>query len=266
MFQIIFGDDEHTAVDGPYSRLMKTRKWLYLTSAIALILSFRLYDEEAAGDILRVVELPWWLISQAALGGLIYLSMQYGLLVRQLLSSYDIILAERLAFRRAEDLAKAQERLDNQRRKVIDDYEAGIVAQRAEVTTLKSDRAALRSGRDKLLLDVKRLDNAYTAADWEKKRQSEEKLDEVERALQSVEQRVTRAENASEAPPPPDVDGNPEVMAARADLELLRSQNPADRGGYRQAEIAIDVARLVVPALSALGAAVSLALTIFQGQ
>jgi hypothetical protein len=96
MLQSVFGDDEHTASEGTYQRLMKTRKWLYLTSALAIVMSQGLYDEEAAKALLQVVAAPEWLIRGAVKIALGYLLLLYSLLFLQLATTYDIIWRERL--------------------------------------------------------------------------------------------------------------------------------------------------------------------------
>ena len=116
--QILFGDDEHTASDGPYSRLMKVRKWMYLSSGALLLLAHGLYSEDKLATLFTPVRFPSWLLGPALASGLMYLLVQYGLLAIQLRTTYDIALKERLRFRRVEELASAQLRVDSARERV----------------------------------------------------------------------------------------------------------------------------------------------------
>ncbi|MEG3169651.1 hypothetical protein U1737_15775, partial [Sphingomonas sp. LB3N6] len=115
MLQLFFGDDEHTAAEGTYIRIMKTRKWLYLSSSVLLIISLGLYDENAAASVVKVVKLPARKLATALVFGTTYLLIQYGFLIAQLVATYDILLRDRFIFRRADELVSAKERLDNAR-------------------------------------------------------------------------------------------------------------------------------------------------------
>ncbi|HEY0085891.1 MAG TPA: hypothetical protein VGB65_08260, partial [Allosphingosinicella sp.] len=111
MMQVIFGDDEHTAADGPYSRLMKARKWIYIGSIAELAIIKGLYNETATAEILKVASVPVAVLQPALLVGLAYMLIQYNLLVWQLFTTYDIVLAERFTFRRSDELAVARQRV-----------------------------------------------------------------------------------------------------------------------------------------------------------
>lgn len=119
MLQVIFGDDEHTSAEGPYSRLMRTRKWLYVLAIVAIALSNGLYDEVAAAALLRVIEVPEALLSKAVLLGLAYLVLQYGILVAQLLSAYDIVLVVRFEDQRKAELSAATDAVVEARRRLV---------------------------------------------------------------------------------------------------------------------------------------------------
>jgi len=110
VLQILFGDDEHTAIDGPYQRLMKTRKWVYISAAAATVITLRLYNPAALPDALKFIQLPAWLIGKALIGGLTYLVFQYAFLAIQLGVTYDIVLGERLSSRRGEQIEAARKR------------------------------------------------------------------------------------------------------------------------------------------------------------
>ena len=116
MLQILFGDDEHTAEEGPYKRLLKTRKWLYISSFASLLISNGLYDETSAARVLSPIKLPASALETSLRIGLLYLIVQYILLLIQLWTSYDIVLEERFVFRRADELTKARERFRSARK------------------------------------------------------------------------------------------------------------------------------------------------------
>lgn len=113
MLQIITGEDEHTASEGPYGRLLKTRKWLILTATIAVLLHYGLYDPASFKDLVKVISVPEWLLRSSVAGGLTYMIFQYGMLIFQLGSTYDLVLAERFEERREADLQAAKDRLEN---------------------------------------------------------------------------------------------------------------------------------------------------------
>lgn len=89
MLQIIFGDDEHTAADGPYSRVLKTRKWLYLSSAVSLAINHGLFNERATNEAIIFFTIPEQRLSLFLFLGIIYLLAQYFLLLVQLYSTYE---------------------------------------------------------------------------------------------------------------------------------------------------------------------------------
>lgn len=110
MLQVIFGDDEHTATEGPYSRVMKTRKWLYFGALALMAVESGLYDENAAAASFKFIDVPASTLSLTFTIGLIYLIIQYSLLLFQLITTYDITLSERFTYRRAEELQAARDR------------------------------------------------------------------------------------------------------------------------------------------------------------
>lgn len=253
-FQILFGDDEHTAKDGPYSRVLKTRKWIYISAALAVILSLDLYRPDKTADLLQVANLPPGLIGSALLVGGTYLLIQYGLLLYQLFISYDLILAERLTFRRADDLNKAQERV----RAAYD--EAGIRVRKAR-DELESDLAEVEKAifiaekeLDEKELDLRRLEGAYDSTATLKRDQAKRRIEFLKTAMENGGRRAEQLRDKISAhtfgaDDPDDVD----IQEAVAALNHLRAQNPADRKGYKAMEISIDVLRLVPPLVIGLG-------------
>jgi len=112
MLQILLGADDHTASEGAYSRAVKARKWVYLAAALGALLAHGFYDEEAANSLLKVIDLPAWLLTQAVGFGLLYLTVQYGLLLEQLRSVYDLELSERFAQKLLAERTAAQSAIE----------------------------------------------------------------------------------------------------------------------------------------------------------
>lgn len=110
--QIFFGDDEHTAADGTYARLMKTRKWVYLSSALAVLLARDAYYPDAAHAIIKVISLPLTLLVPSVFLGLVYILLQYSTLLVQLYGVYDLTLMDRFRSRKWDDIDLAQKKLE----------------------------------------------------------------------------------------------------------------------------------------------------------
>lgn len=138
--QSLFGDDEHTGADGPYTRLMRVRKWMYLSSGVLALLVYDLYSPDDMKRIIPPLDVPVWLIGQAVLIGLLYLLLQFSLLSFQLMTTYDIILRERLKFRRLEELNAARVRL----KEASDEHQADVSARRAMIEEQLADNDSTR--------------------------------------------------------------------------------------------------------------------------
>lgn len=246
--QILFGDDEHTAKDGPYSRVLKTRKWIYVSAALAALIYMDLYRPDYAAELLGVVRLPPRLLAGTLLAGGAYLIIQYLLLLYQLWVSYDIILSDRLTFRRADELQRAQDR-------VRAAYDAA--AQRAQKTRddftaqLSDIQKAMGSAERELEekeLDLRKLDGIYDSVSSLKQEQLQRRIDLLKTVISNGAGRTEELRDAlSEITFTADPSDDSEVHAAENDLHHLRSQNPAARKGYRSMEIWVDRLRLLTP-------------------
>jgi hypothetical protein len=77
-FQTLFDDDSLTAADGPYVRLMKMRKWLFLNASLLAAVKFGWLSLTELSTVLSFVRLP----RSAALAGLAlseaYLLVMFG--------------------------------------------------------------------------------------------------------------------------------------------------------------------------------------------
>lgn len=266
MLQNLFGDDEHTAKDGPYSRVMKTRKWIYITAVSATLLVVGKYDVEATRSLLKIIDVPLRTISLAVELALSYLVLQYAVLVFQLIATYRIILNERLAFRRADEIASAATKASEARAAILkfknDERDREVSHEQSLVSAVQAAQDDLEKRRKSLsenpgdVLSVKMFREALESG------AAEAKIT-LDKALSGLEEyREMRA-----AKPQLD-DSNPAYAsllatqaAAEASLRKVQAEDPASRPGYRKAEMVIDIFRVAPPIL--IGAASAVKLGIF---
>lgn len=116
MLHVVWGDDEHTSIDGPYARLMKARKWIYILSLTGLVIEFGLYNEAATEALIRVVDAPASLIRGLVVLGLVYLMAQYAMLAVQLGTAYQAVLNMRFEHQRQNDVQAATDQVKQARR------------------------------------------------------------------------------------------------------------------------------------------------------
>lgn len=247
---VIFGDDEHTAADGPYNRLLKARKWLYVSAAIATALSSNIYQPSAIVEVIKIVAMPVWFLGPAMVGVLAYLLIQYTLLYVQLRAVYDIVLKERFVFRRADELSKA--------RLAIGDAKLALDSERRRLSTAHADRARslteldrLRKNRDDLL---------------QKRQESSGHVGATNRVIveSGLLSAIKEAEARLEANPFPDPRQLPRLeeaidVAQRA-YDQLTEENPANRARYVDTEKTIDALRVLTPLVVAFLSLVKLGL------
>lgn len=258
--QIFFGADEHTAKDGPYARLMSTRKWIYLSSALAILLVSGLYDERAVKAALKVIAVPVWLLAPAVATGLLYLLVQYGLLIRQLWVSYDIVMGERLAFRRADELAIAKQKVKDASaalEKKADDI-MKLRIQRSVAAKEALENAMLR--RDQAEKEIADLEYDSSLNAPSRKRLVADHLKDLIREISRLSAEARSTDHAAQQVV--HVEPDEDLKEAQALLSQLRQQDPADRKGYRATEVLIDWLRLGPPVL--LGAFAVLKLGAFM--
>ena len=107
----LFGDDEHTAADGPYKRVMKTRKWIYISASLGLLVAGGRYHETGGNKVLlEVFSFPDYIFALTLIAGLAYLLPLYVILVAQLCDVYSAVVDERFADQRLERLREASKR------------------------------------------------------------------------------------------------------------------------------------------------------------
>ncbi|MDP1599004.1 hypothetical protein [Phenylobacterium sp.] len=149
MLQVLTGEDEHTAAEGPYARLLKTRKWLLIASAGAVLVHYKLYDPTAANALLRVISVPIWLLHTGLIFGLAYMLAQYLLLALQLRATYDIVLSERFADRRNENLNAAEKRVTDAQENVQHAIEQFSAAESSSDATRRALERKLNIARER---------------------------------------------------------------------------------------------------------------------
>lgn len=271
MLQVIFGDDEHTAADGPYARIMKTRKWLYLSSISALAISHGLYNEEAAFETLKFIRVPYFVLKPALSIGVVYLLLQYILLVLQLVATYDITLAERFTFRRADELASARERLKVSRREHAESVDAfsknAFAALARRSIELEKDLVSVTEERQSAIESRKMAEASGLPARELQQRRHHEGRTQAQYALakarfDEVAKDPEAAMSRMEARSDPDVQIALEsVFEAEEVLASLQKQVPSERAGYKIFERLIDLSRVAPPLLLAVYALPHLAFT-----
>lgn len=259
VLQIIFGDDEHTAADGPYARLMKTRKWLYLSSATLSIVHGGLYNEKAASSLLKIVKAPTSVVEPAFAIGVAYLLLQYSLLVGQLLSTYDIVLSDRFIFRRSDELTSARDKI----KEATSQLQSSIHAFRQDFAIALQARQ--NELENQIALESKKL-NALTEQRIKLQQKSSEngslaKVMHDEGRQRAIRARLLNSLQKLKSSPLDELDPSydPSVKLCQAALVeaeqafmSLRSEMPSERHGYRFAEIIIDALRLGPPCLFAV--------------
>lgn len=258
----LLGDDEHTAADGPYARVLKVRKWLYIFGAIGLLLALNLYDPDAAHSIVKVLTVPDWLLCQAVAVGLAYMLLQYALLGGQLWRTYDIVLDERLTFRRADELASAIERA-NEARVALESYAQTIRKSALEKLDAYDHVVRLRRGAyeeklESLLARTRLKDRAAAHSQIERYSTPREldELDSLRKQFEDVAAEQGALMQQMEMTTDPSLAKHLDTQASalhedfvarNADLKRLQSKDPAHRVGYKALEKAIDVLRIIPP-------------------
>ena len=261
--QILFGDDEHTAKDGPYYRVLKTRKWVYIASAAALIFAHGLFSEAGAKDLLKAVAIPSWMLQQLAFGTLTYLLVQYAFLSWQLGVTYDIIVRERLAFRREEELSNARNRLEEARRALKsyrderpqpDSVGLGDAQSRFDEALAKASSLEEQAGPNAPMspsdLPTSELLKAVSEGSpimslFAARRE----LDSARAWLEAEQLEYDQREAALQQPDPARTSLEDSVARAIRTLNNLSNEDPARRLGYKKVEYCIDLLRVGIPAI-----------------
>jgi hypothetical protein len=265
----LFGDDEHTAADGPYVRVMKSRKWLYIISALVLMFGFRLYDEAGAKALLKFATIPAKVVVPALVVAGIYMLVQYIMLSAQLYVTYDIVLSDRLTFRRADEIAKMSAQV-SEAKSSFDRYlhnkrsEANAMVnatreqlesfrniQKSRVDAINQNQAdRLSAGENTWLVEAFKAD---LDVNLKAINEAEKNLDLAikEQNIYSDEYFYLNKDKQAFAL-------HKAASDAASAFDRLQRQDPAGRWGYRKLEKWVDILRIVPPPIFAVGALLSL--------
>lgn len=269
----LLGDDEHTAAEGPYNRVMKTRKWLYISSVSAQAFSLDLFKVEQAEELIKFMRLPPWWLATGVMFGLAYLLLQYTFLIVQLSGTYDIIIHERLASRRADEIKKSKDAFEDAEDKMRlyalswrQDSLAKAMESADEInqklTDLKTELdEVVGKGKESSVLPQ------YIREDLDEKRSR--RVAELSEKRYILEKNLTSAYADIAQLRDVESDGLYEddvyqslqkeaVSTSRTYQDMVR-QEPSLRWGYKTVEGCIDAMRVVPPMVVALWSAMQLA-------
>jgi Sec-independent protein translocase protein TatA len=237
-----FANDEHTAADGAYLRLLRARKWLYLVAIAAALQAHGSINYQALNGVLQgVLNFRPNLVRAALLLTLTPLILQYALLLVQLLTSYRVIAQERLLKRRDEAFDKARA-LIRVAASSIDNLKATIAAEDVELKRRVKEEASRRK-------QVKSFENLVgtfspRAHEGETARNS---LKDFREKLSAAKDQVAGAIAQSKY-------RNMELLAAEEhqgaqlrNFQKLQRDTPEDRLIFRLAEYGVDLIRISVP-------------------
>jgi hypothetical protein len=115
----IVGDDQHTAAEDPYSRAMKTRKWLLLAATLVLIDRHDFFSPAKFPVFVGALDVPGWAWSQSITVGAGYLLAIYSLLLIQLAQRYLDLLRTRIIDRHEEAVALIEDAAVNEGRALL---------------------------------------------------------------------------------------------------------------------------------------------------
>lgn len=219
MLKNLLGDDEHTASEGPYSRLIKNRKWLLLWAVAATLYGHGQVRgeviEKLLGGVIHVThELLWF----GVLIPLTVLTIQALLLIGQNVVTYDIQLGDRfekIQSAKYQEIARALDEAISSRRETERVLAANIADAEAVESRLTDGQA------------VRRINVGTIAV------QSPEELALRLKQLRSQQPSVRDQVAAFES----------RIEHYRRALAELSTVDPGRRPGFRAFEIAIDVAR-----------------------
>lgn len=238
----LLSDDEHTASDGPYVRVLKARRWLYLVTAVATLHHYRHIHYSAiskiSGGLLEVAD---WIVTNAIHVVLFILTIQFALLCFQLMLSYETILATRLINNKNEAYERERERVKAAQNGVKLTEEAAA-QMREHVFVLVNEVQARKEGKQDPLSLVD-LDEIAS-----KKTISEIRSDQIARLDGQVAKAESQLRSLLDAV---DASRN-ELEQANAALERAVFKIPERNPAYALAERSIDALRFGPPLVAAV--------------
>ncbi|MDQ8028570.1 MAG: hypothetical protein REJ23_07565 [Brevundimonas sp.] len=211
---------------------------------------------------------PEGVVRQFLLAGLTYLLVQYIMLVAQLFVSYDLVLRERLAFRREDDLAAGRQKVGESQRALN-----GYKDQRPKAAP--EEMAAARESVEKAVLRLAEIQKRPGRAerkepgggidlDTLQEFSAKSALQQAEADLDNVRERHAKIEAELRREDPIKQSMILSLEQATDELLALQREDPAQRTGYRKIEIAIDVLRVVPPGVFAVLTLTILARSVFS--
>lgn len=238
-----FGGDDHTGQDGPYSRMLKCRKWIYLSALGILIISHGLYDQAGLKQLLPFLNVPREAVyASSALGGS-YLVLQYLMLADQFRVSHDIIIKERFRHRKEAELDRlndamreTQGTLDMTSAQRARELQSGIDAAQSRAAELE---ALIAEAYEEIRVGVDEIPLRRAIANNQRGVEAARKEEHLLRA---------RSYNLElEA----DISAiNQKIAHLKRSLAELEKDNPSQRRGYVRNEYAIDLMRLAAPVVT----------------
>lgn len=283
----LLADDEHTAADDPYKRVMKTRKWVYISATVAILIAGGRYHEEGGNKVLLgVFSLPDFVFAAGMIAGLGYLMPLYLILVSQLRDVYSAVLDERLADQRLERLrdaikrqASASEELDlwmsSWRYARLTPL---IEAEEVALRRLNDAKTFIRKRDTNPEADIAELSDLWRGMsttdlqDFLASPEEEDRTTWLVKYTKSLErqfQDAAEARRTVETAEPPENDQRLVLLKAALadandDLHNLHNVRAYLSPAYRLKEMWIDTLRVVPPALTGVGALIALLVNFFQ--
>lgn len=239
----IFGADDDTGHDGPYSRLLKCRKWIYLSALGISVVSHNLYDPEGLTRIIPFLTIPSSAIYYSSVVGGFYMLARYAVLGRQLCSTHDLVLKERLRYRRQSELDRADESL-REAIGVRDD----AIAQRRRDIQFESNHLTSRIEELEGILKEMQTSRPSSPKTVEEAQLERHHQRGVELAAKQIDDCRRRLEN---------IEDEPEILAKVRAVQhfekakaLIGNEDPSKRPGYIWNEYVLDIMSLALPVIT----------------
>lgn len=250
-----FGDDEHTATEGPYVRMLRIRKWIFLFSFVIIGVVVGMYDENAAARAFPVLNISKDAIILSASLSLFYLTIQYNSLLVQVGSTYDIILKARFESHLNAETDLLGEQLTSAMNASAEAKDALPLTKneqeqaRLELSRLKraqkSKQLFLENGQD---VDGSELDESVL-------HEAENDLINIYTRIQAIEDTLSKQKDVLKIVSR----HNSDIERISQKLDAIRSSQPSTRPFYVKAESIIDATRLITPQIMSVIAFATLA-------
>lgn len=229
MLQQLLGDDEHTAIDGVYYRLIKGRKWLYFSSFFSIFEAYRLIDYGKISALIKgIVTIPSWLGRYAILAALAYALMQYTLLLFQAWEVYPSALRDRL------------------NRGVNEDRDKFRKEEAASQEILQTATFA----RDEAQIALNRLADRKVPESEDDKRNYTYEVSKYRGRISHASSQIASAEES--------------INVSRVRIQELESEPHQKRLGFVFSELMLDFMRLAPPYIVSIGAMAHLLVVIWE--